>query len=244
MKWPLQNPVPEIKAIPVLRYHKVWEGAPDALTISPKQLSTRLGWLYASGFRALHLAEFIAMAQGELPVDHKSFLLTFDDGYLNQCAQAYPILRAFQFPATFFINGNSLDGTGAIAFGAEQKATVADLALLDPAVVQLALYSHGDIHHGFDLYRSIQIFTRSGLPFFPVLAYTHGDRRSKAGALAAWKQEVAQAGILAAFRTGSRFRRLSPADRYELSRIDIPGTDTLEHFVHSIRKGRSGSVTS
>lgn len=63
-------------------------------------------------FNILTLEEALAVIEGR-PLRRSSILLTFDDGYLDNYTEAYPLLQRHSVPATFFLP-TAFTGTGRI----------------------------------------------------------------------------------------------------------------------------------
>lgn len=90
----------------VLCYHGVsledehrWN---PSLYVSPTVLRHRFELLNAGGYRVLPLADAIArLYAGDLPP--RSVALTFDDGYHDFAAAAWPLLQEFGYPATVYL---------------------------------------------------------------------------------------------------------------------------------------------
>ncbi|MCO4755778.1 MAG: polysaccharide deacetylase family protein, partial [Bacteriovoracaceae bacterium] len=55
--------------------------------------------------------DLIQHLEGNRPLKRRTVVLTFDDGYLDNYEIAYPILKAFNIPAIFFIPYNQVDRT-------------------------------------------------------------------------------------------------------------------------------------
>jgi len=247
MPLPLYFLLPAKKGVPVLMYHKVCDTGADRLTVSPDILRQHFTYLRDNGFRSLSLQEFLDMASGKIPADYRAFLLTFDDGYLNNFTLAYPLICSFGFKAVFFIIGNSLAPTApAPAAGPDQKLSLADLRMLDPEIIQLALHSYHHIDFSSaslpaiqsDLEKNIEIARSSGLVFHKVLAYPYGARPHTAAAyrkLSLWMKDK---GITAAFRIGNQPQKLPAPDMFAINRIDIWGTDRVREFSVKMKKGK------
>ncbi len=237
--------LPTGNGIPVLMYHKVWPGVNDSLTITPEKLRVQWQFLKQAGYEAISLSEYLEIAAGQAERKGKQVLLTFDDGYRNNLTYAYPLLKEFKWKATFFIIANTLSETGQKQESEiEQKMSLGELRLLDPAIVQLAM--HGYEHENMSkitlaasqdaLRLSLQAFENSKLPFHKVLAYPYGARPGSD--FAQLKKCMAELGIKAAFRIGNKVSEVPAQDVYEIKRIDIKGADTLKEFDVKLTKGK------
>lgn len=92
-----------IKSIPILLYHRV--GAePDDLTISTKHFEEDMEFLSNAGYSALSLEQVKQHLQGHsLSLPSKPIVITFDDGYLDNYINAFPILQKYSMIASFYI---------------------------------------------------------------------------------------------------------------------------------------------
>lgn len=91
------------RQIPVLAYHRVGYTS-DNLTVSPQRFSNDLEILKQQGYCSISLEDFQRFLEDrnvELP--EKPVLITFDDGYLDNFENAYPILRKYGMAGAFFI---------------------------------------------------------------------------------------------------------------------------------------------
>ncbi|MCL5736496.1 MAG: polysaccharide deacetylase family protein [Actinobacteria bacterium] len=95
--------------VPILMYHYVDETPPPAgeyavgLTVETEQFSAEMDYLASHGYHAVTLEQIYAAVAGRKPLPRKPVAITFDDGGLDNYMVAFPILRAHQFVATFFV---------------------------------------------------------------------------------------------------------------------------------------------
>lgn len=93
-----------VKALIVLQYHHVSNSTPHSTSISPELFRQHLNYLESEGFNIVSLKEFVELLDSEKNSSDKSILITFDDGYRTIYENAYPLLKAKNFPFTVFIN--------------------------------------------------------------------------------------------------------------------------------------------
>ncbi|MEF3281019.1 MAG: polysaccharide deacetylase family protein [Elusimicrobiota bacterium] len=87
------------KCIPVIFYHHV----SPYLDIHPSVFEKQIEYLSLKGYSAITLYELRNfMLYGAINVS-KPVVITFDDGYYDNYAFAYPILRKFNFKGTIFV---------------------------------------------------------------------------------------------------------------------------------------------
>ena len=92
--------------IPVLNYHQVNLDQHTPLTLSPYEFETQLSYLRQEGYHTItprQLADYVEYGQS-LP--DKPIVITFDDGYMDNYQEAYPLLEKYGFKATFFVIAN------------------------------------------------------------------------------------------------------------------------------------------
>jgi peptidoglycan/xylan/chitin deacetylase (PgdA/CDA1 family) len=89
--------------VPILVYHRVGPTY-EPLTVSNDQFTRDLQQLKEHNFTTISLADLDSFLHGRGPVNipHKSVLITFDDGYIDNYVNAFPILRQFDMVATFY----------------------------------------------------------------------------------------------------------------------------------------------
>lgn len=111
------NPPQETYQIPILVYHSVEpattkkEGAMQKhYHIYPENFEAQMLYLKDHGYSPIPFQQAIHYYRfgGKLP--EKPVVITFDDGWKNQFTYAYPILKKFGYPATFFIITKSRGG--------------------------------------------------------------------------------------------------------------------------------------
>ena len=95
--------------IPVLYYHSVEEVERNEVVISPEKLRKELQYIKDSGYVTLTMSEVNDYINNNKPIPEKSILITFDDGYMNNYTDAFPILKELDMKATIFVIANGLD---------------------------------------------------------------------------------------------------------------------------------------
>ena len=111
--------------VPVVMYHKVEsleQGRAD--TVSPQRLRYHLDYMKTKGYSVLSLEDYVEGVRTGRKFDHKSVVLTFDDGYDNNWSNAFPILKEFGYPAAIFIPSEQMGQPGYLPW--EQVKEMAD----------------------------------------------------------------------------------------------------------------------
>ena len=101
--------------VPILMYHYISIPPEDAdvyrtdLSVSPDNFRAQMQYLADNGHTPIDFYTLSRAITNHEQLPPKPVLLTFDDGYLDNYENAYPILREFGFTATFFIPTEFID---------------------------------------------------------------------------------------------------------------------------------------
>lgn len=95
--------------IPVLYYHSVDPSEANEVIISPDKLREQLTYIKDSGYTTLTMSEVYDYILNNKPIPQKSILITFDDGYMDNYINAFPILKELDMKATIFVIANGID---------------------------------------------------------------------------------------------------------------------------------------
>ena len=107
------SPVPAAAgAIPVLLYHSVSDapaGRFGPFTVSRSQLAAHLDLLLERGYQPITVRTLLdGLASGQLPP--RPVVLTFDDGFADYAANAWPLLAERGLAATLYVTAGDLGG--------------------------------------------------------------------------------------------------------------------------------------
>lgn len=97
--------------IPILYYHSVSPSADNEVIITPELLKSELQYLKDEGYTTLTLNEVNDYLLNNSPIPSKSIAITFDDGYMDNYYNAFPILKELEMKATIFCITSKLDGS-------------------------------------------------------------------------------------------------------------------------------------
>jgi len=91
----------------VLAYHRIceiegfmWDD--DLISASPGEFERQIRYV-ADRFTPITFEELARILSGRSPIPPRPAIVTFDDGYMDNYLQAFPILKRYGVPATFFI---------------------------------------------------------------------------------------------------------------------------------------------
>lgn len=236
--------IPAVKGLPILMYHKVSTNRNDHLTISISSLENHFRYLSEKGYVCLPLGHVIANQKEKIPP--RVFVLTFDDAYLNNFEYLYPLLQKYNFHATIMLPVGYIGKTNEWDSDFEPIMNYEKLRSMDSRYISFGLHSY--LHNSFkslsfaeirdDIIKCHEDLSRNGIEFLPVLAYPYGaypkDKVSKAFFFGLLEQR----GIFYGLRIGNRINKWPIKTRFEVTRIDIRGTDTFWEFRTKLKKGR------
>lgn len=100
--------------IPVLMYHNIvldekFNNQPD--TVSVTMFDEQMKYLYDNNYKTLSMQEFYCWKIGNCSIPEKSVLLTFDDGFYGIYYLGEPILKKYNFVASAFLIGSTINET-------------------------------------------------------------------------------------------------------------------------------------
>src|SRR5688572_23598104 len=97
------------RTLRVLMYHKVNDLWPNPTTVPTAVFAEQMSLLGELGYTPVSLDAVLAHYLEGAPLPPRAVLLTFDDGYRDNLANALPILRRHGYPAVLFVPIGFLD---------------------------------------------------------------------------------------------------------------------------------------
>lgn len=88
--------------IMVLNYHKI-DNMNISLSVLPKDFEAQMEYLQKNNYHTITPDELYESLAGTGSLPENPVLITFDDGYLDNYKNAYPILKKYGFKATIFV---------------------------------------------------------------------------------------------------------------------------------------------
>lgn len=86
----------------VLNYHQV-QTVNSALAVAEKDFEAQMNYLSSNGYVSITPDELYSGLNGEFELPPKPVLITFDDGYVDNYTNAFPILKYYGMRATIFV---------------------------------------------------------------------------------------------------------------------------------------------
>jgi peptidoglycan/xylan/chitin deacetylase (PgdA/CDA1 family) len=108
-------PPPQAIEIPILVYHHVMPGRAAGselarrLFVTPEILEEQLKYLRDDFYQAITFDDLADCLDYGKRLPERPVIISFDDGWENQFAYGFPLLRKYGFTATFFVVTNYLD---------------------------------------------------------------------------------------------------------------------------------------
>lgn len=100
----LCSPLPAFADLQVLIYHRFGEDRYPTTNVAVESFHAQMAYLKENGYRVVSLASVATALKENRPVPDRAVVITIDDGYASTYTQAWPILKAFGYPFTIFLN--------------------------------------------------------------------------------------------------------------------------------------------
>lgn len=97
------------RGVPVLYYHSIDDSQANEVILSKENLRKQLTYIRDSGYTTLTMAELNDYIKNNKEIPEKSIVITFDDGYMDNYINAFPILKELNMKATIFVITNGID---------------------------------------------------------------------------------------------------------------------------------------
>ncbi|WP_258102785.1 polysaccharide deacetylase family protein [Marinoscillum sp. MHG1-6] len=110
------------KSIVCFVYHRFGDDQYPSTNVSLKDFKAHLSYLKDNGFQVLSFADAIDYLQSDGP-KKKTAVITIDDGYKSFYDNALPLLSKFGFPATVYINTETVGGDDYMTWEELRSAT-------------------------------------------------------------------------------------------------------------------------
>ncbi|MBU2572533.1 MAG: polysaccharide deacetylase family protein [Elusimicrobia bacterium] len=98
--------------LPVLVYHKIGRAPAGSrlgeLWVTPEKFRAQVAWLLGNGYTTLLFSDLLKAHKGEKNLPAHPVLITFDDGYENNYAEAYRILKELNARGNIFVVYNTI----------------------------------------------------------------------------------------------------------------------------------------
>ena len=232
-----RDPVQRVLRAPILMYHYVSVPPPDAdkyrldLSVTPANFDAQMEYLTLEGYHPVRVSDLAEFLTNGTPLPTKPIVITFDDGYSDNYQNAFPILKKYKFPATFFVITQYVDDKKTGYMNWDQ--------LEEMAIEKMEIGSHSMTHPDLrDKPRVFQVSEIAGSKLLiesrigtPVRVFSYPAGRYDAHTI----DVLRSSGYLAAVTTDPQGAHQSVDDPFELQRIRIRGSFSLNDFGYWIK---------
>lgn len=91
------------KTVPVLMYHSIVYQKNNILRIPKEKFEAQMKWLKDNGYTTMTMNEAYEAVSNKKEIPEKSVLITFDDGYIDNYENAFPIMKKYNLKGTVFM---------------------------------------------------------------------------------------------------------------------------------------------
>lgn len=204
------DPLASLSYVPAIMYHDVVTGRKQVwFDTTAAELRQHFEAIKQAGLTPIHIDQLYKHLRDGDPLPEKAILLTFDDAYLGLYENAYPLLKEYNYPATYFVQTGfvgvptskdhftwdqmrEMDASGLIDFAAHTVNHPPDLRVLDDARLRREV---------FDCKTKLEQELGHPIHYF---AYPEGNRDERV------KQYLADAGYRMSFTMDPGFTGQSP----------------------------------
>lgn len=127
--------------IPILLYHQIPTEKSNRedyyLCTTAKQFEKQITGLKDLGYTFITYEDLIKYNNNELALPEYVVLLSFDDGYLNNYENAFPIVKKYNIPISIFVIDDCVGTNGYFSWGQAKEMEESGL---------VHIYTHGKVH--------------------------------------------------------------------------------------------------
>ncbi|MDD5449802.1 MAG: polysaccharide deacetylase family protein [Candidatus Omnitrophica bacterium] len=209
--------------VPILMYHRFGYGQ-GSLFVSPQNFERQMVFLKKRGYNVISLEKLADGIKNKKRFPHNSVVITMDDGYEDNYARGYPVLRRYNFPATFFISPALIGRKDYLTWGQARELSANNVSIGGHTRNHVYLPSISDDHLLWNeiagTKAAIEKKTGVKADFY---CYPTGGFNEKI------KEMVKLAGYKGACTTNRGLADYN-SDLYELKRIKVTNSDLSKPF--------------
>ncbi|MCK5580960.1 MAG: polysaccharide deacetylase family protein [Candidatus Omnitrophica bacterium] len=208
--------------VPILMYHQVEDvedgKVPPGDTVTPEVFEVQMSFLREKGYNVIRLADAMEAMRNNQELPHNSVVVTFDDGFLNNFTNAYPVLKKYDIPVTLFVAPGFMGRDGFLDWYHIIEMSKGGIEYGSHGMEQGYLPDLTREERNFELKNSKQILSRRLKQSIYYYAYPVGGFNDEV------KEQVRQAGYYAAMTTNRGNDRFNK-DLFEVNRIKMSNKD-------------------
>jgi peptidoglycan/xylan/chitin deacetylase (PgdA/CDA1 family) len=99
------------QTVPILCYHRFGKRS-DRMEVTPAMFREQMEYLKKNNYRVIPLKHLVGFLKGERQLPKRAVVLTIDDGHRSIYREAFPILEAYNYPATIFVYSDYINNGG------------------------------------------------------------------------------------------------------------------------------------
>lgn len=102
------------RGVPIICYHHVCADNPtnSSIIVTNEKFTEHIKTLKDNGYNTLTMDQLNDYLFNNKPIPEKSVMITFDDGYVDNYTNAFPILKEYNMTATIFVISQKLNTEG------------------------------------------------------------------------------------------------------------------------------------
>ncbi len=167
--------------VPILMYHHVGELGPTTdraalrYTVKTSDFAAQMNWLREHGYHAITPEQLADHLEKGIALPENPIIITFDDGWYDQYANAFPALKAAGMTATFYVYTNGISAPGYLSEAQLKELQAAGMSVQSHTISHPSLtkLKPEDAKREIEFPKS-EIARRLGTPVTS-FAYPYGD---------------------------------------------------------------------
>jgi len=214
--------------IPILLYHSI-SNTGNLYSVKKNEFVKQMEFLQKNDYKSISLNTFVRKNKLPENLPTKSVIITFDDGYEDNFTTAMPILKKYDFTATFFVTTNFINN---------KKGMLSSNQISQLANNGMYIGSHSHNHIFLNNVNQKQLFvelTQSKIILEDITKQPVNHLSLPGGR---YNKNVLEAAYNANYKTicNSNIKLINiNSNKYELGRIPIKKKMVLANFIKIIR---------
>lgn len=221
--------------IPILLYHEIPTEMPTRdlfyMRTTAKRFEEQLKGLQDEGYKFISYDDLVEYNEGKKALTEKTLLIGFDDGWLGNYENAFPILKKLNIPAAIYVVDDLVGTPG--YFNWDQAKEMADSGLI-------SIYSHGRTHIFYDKESSETLLKDVNYAYDNIEKYT-GKKKNKVftypyGAYKEEQIEVLKAARYIQNLTDDEINESDSLDMFRLHRYYVKQNESAYKIIKNITR--------
>lgn len=101
-----------MKNLTILAFHRVFPRERGTISVTTEMFEQQIRWFLDHGYQVMTLKQvYDSYLSKGCPIDKKTLVITFDDGYRDNHMYAFPILKKLNVPAVVFLTAQYIGTT-------------------------------------------------------------------------------------------------------------------------------------